>query len=246
MKAVNRIIFLALPALFICCANTPTKKADNVSEKDNATSVAASEVNTHADVRSFGLLGNVKDVTVTVSEISSEGDVTTWEDSTQYMKFDGNGRVLKDRYDNLYQYDDQGNFIFGLTEKSKMKRDGNGRIVFYENRMDEEDDMGFTMNFEYDENDRIAKVTTVGWESTFEQTFTYNDDHVYPDRVNLESEDEGDHYSTVMTYTYKQFDSNGNWTEREINTVSKHTIEDEPEVETNEFKSIEKRVIRYY
>ena len=72
---------------------------------------------------------------------------------------------------------------------------------------------------EYDEKDRMAKVQLVGWESTVDQTFTYTDDHIYPDRQNMESEDEGDHFSTVVTYTYKKFDDNGNpifgfWTKK--------------------------------
>jgi YD repeat-containing protein len=161
------------------------------------------------------------------------------------MKFDDNGRVLKDRYDNLYKYDDKGNFIYGLSEKSKMRRDEKGRIVYYENRMDEEDDQGFTLKFEYDENGRMVKTERTGWESTVDQTFTYADNHIYPDRINLESEDEGDHYSTVITYNYKKFDNIGNWTEREIHSVCKHTIDGELE-DTTDSKSIEKREIHYY
>ena len=229
MRSAIIMPIMALSVLLVCCANTPSKKTDT---------------NTPTDVRSFGLVGNVKDISVTVTDLS-DAEPTSWQDSTQYMKFDDNGRVLKDRYDNLYKYDDKGNFIYGLSEKSKMRRDEKGRIVYYENRMDEEDDQGFTLKFEYDENGRMVKTERTGWESTVDQTFTYTGDHIYPDRINLESEDEGDHYSTVITYNYKKFDNSGNWTEREIHSVCKHTIDGELE-DTTDSKSIEKREIQYY
>ena len=239
---------MALATIFVCCANTSMKKTDETATKDDATSVEMKDASDTppTDVRSFGLVGNVKEVKVTVTDITSGTPDEPWEDAVQRMEFDKNGRVVKDRFDNLYKYDDKGNFIYGVSEKSKMRRDEKGRIVFYENWKDEEDDEGFTIKIEYDENDRMAKVEIAGWESTVEQTFTYTDDHIYPDRVNWEAEDEGDHYSTVMTYTYKKFDSHGNWTEREIHTVSKHTNVDEPEVDTEDTKSIERREIVYY
>lgn len=247
MKALRIISVMALSAIVICCANTSTQKTESETEKDSATSVAAKETSdTPIDVKSLGLVGNVKKVTVTVSDLTSEGEINPWEDHTQSLEFDENGRVLKDRFDNLYEYDDKGNFIKGVSEKSKMRRDEKGRVIFYENWKDEEDDGGFTININYDENDRMTKVTIVGWEASVDQIYTYSDDHIYPDSGNWEAEDEGDHYSTVMTYTYKKFDSHGNWTEREIHTVSKHTNVDEPEVDTEDTKSIERREIVYY
>lgn len=233
MKRLRIIFIMALSAIFICCANT-AKKTDAGAENDN----------TPADVKSFGLVGNVKEVTVTVLDLSSEKQ-ESWVDSTQYMKFDDNGRVLKDRFDLPYKYDDKGNFVYGLSEKSVMRRDEQGRIVYYENRMDEEDDLGFDLKIEYDDKGRMAKTQIVGWESTVDEWYTYTDDHVYPDQQKLESEDEGDHYSTVITYTYKKFDDKGNWTEREVKTVSKHTIDDEDQG-TEESTQIQQRKILYY
>ena len=247
MKQIRIISIMALSAIFVCCANTSTKKTDKEATKDNAAAVEMKETSdTPTDVKSFGLVGNVKEVKVTVTDITSGTPDDPWEDAVQRMEFDKNGKVVKDWFDNHYKYDDKGNFIYGVSEKSIMRRDDKGRIVFYENWKDEEDDEGFTIKIEYDEKDRMAKVQLVGWESTVDQTFTYTDDHIYPDRLNWESEDEGDHYSTVMTYTYKKLDSKGNWTEREIHTISKHTIEDDPEVDTEESKSIEQREIIYY
>ena len=160
-----------------------------------------------------------------------------------------NGKIVE--YVNLikmkcYKYDDKGNFIFGLSAKTKMRRDEKGRIVYYENRQDEEDDLGFHINFEYDDNGRMSKAKMQGWESTVDEAFTYTGDNIYPDRFNAESEDEGDHYSLVVDYTYKKFDDKGNWTEREVHSVSKHTVVDEDTEETYETKSLEQRVIQYY
>ena len=236
MKTVRIISIMALSAIIVCCANTSTKETASETEKSD----------TPIDVKSFGLVGNVKKVTVTVCDLVPEGEINPWEDSTQSLEFDENGRVLKDRFDNLYEYDEKGNFIKGVSEKTKMQRDEKGRIVLYENWKDDEDDEGFTINIKYDENDRMTKVEIGAWESMVDQTYTFSDDHIYPDSGNWEAEDEGDHYSTVMTYTYKKFDSHGNWTEREIHTVSKHTVEDEPEVDIEDTKSIERREIVYY
>lgn len=246
MKAIRTFLFLAISAVLICCANTSAKKTDATAENAGAPSVSASVAeNTPTDVRGLGLVGNVKEVSVTVREISPEPG-EPYVDSTQVMRFDEKGRVLKDRYDNLYKYDDKGNFIFGLSEKTKMRRDEKGRIVYYENRQDEEDDLGFHINFEYDDNGRMSKAKMQGWESTVDEAFTYTGDNIYPDRFNAESEDEGDHYSLVVDYTYKKFDDKGNWTEREVHSVSKHTVVDEDTEETYETKSLEQRVIQYY
>ena len=246
MKAIRSFLFLAISAILICCANTSSKKADATAENAGAPSVSASVVeNTPTDVKGLGLVGNVKEVSVTVCEISPEPG-EPWIDSVQVMRFDENGRVLKDRYDNLYKYDDNGNFVFGLSAKTKMRRDENGRIVYYENRQDEEDDLGFHINFEYDGNGRMSKVKMQGWESSVEETFTYTGDNVYPDRYNAESDDEGDNYYVVVDYTYKKFDDKGNWTEREVHSVSKHTNVDDDTEDVYDSKSVEQRVILYY
>lgn len=242
MKRFRLLIAVALSVLFVCCGNTTKEGKSENGQPSSGDSKAMAD--TPTDVKCLGLAGNVKEVSVTVTDLSSETQ-ESWEDSTQYMRFDEQGRVLKDRYDNLYKYDDKGEFVYGLSEKSKMKRDEKGRIVYYENRMDEEDDMGFDIKFEYDGADRMTKSVMVGWEATIEDTFTYTDDHIYPDRQNMESEDEGDHFSTVVTYTYKKFDDNGNWTEREVKSVSKHTIDGEDQG-TEEYTQNEQRKILYY
>ncbi|MBO4658491.1 MAG: hypothetical protein J5637_02590 [Prevotella sp.] len=242
MKAIRLFPFAALLALVTCCASTTSKKAGETTSEP----VAAAAVKTPVDVKSFGLLGDVKDVSVVVTDLSSDAGVQSWQDSTQYMSFDEKGRVMKDHFDNLYQYDDKGNFIKGVSEKSKMKRDEKGRIVYYDNWLDDEDDMGFTIEIEYDGNDRMSKVKIGGWEATVDQTYAYTGDNVYPDSANWETEDEGDHYSSTITYTYKKFDSVGNWTEREVKTVCKHTTEDDPKGEIEESKTLEQREIRYY
>ena len=229
MKSVKIIPILALSVLFVCCANSSTPPPD-----------------TPIDVKSFGLVGNVKKVTVTVSELVDGKEVDPWEDATQSLEFDENGRILKDRFDNIYEYDEKGNFIKGVSEYSKMQRDAKGRIITYENWKDDEDDEGFTINIGYDEMDRIVKVEIGAWEATVDQVYTFSDDHIYPDHANWESDDEGDFYSTDMTYTYKKFDSHGNWTEREIHTLSKHTVEGEDINDSREEKSIERREIIYY
>ena len=239
---------MALMAIFACSANSPQKQTGEATAEGTVSSAeVADNVDTPTDVRCFGLLGNVKEVRLSIREYSGDSENDFWEskDSLQ-LAFDENGRIVRDNYENIYQYDDKGNFVKGLTEKSKMKRDEKGRVVEYMNWMDEEDDQGFTITFEYDAQNRMSKVNIGGWEWTTVQTFTYTDDHIYPDRENSEAEDEGDHYSTVITYTYKKFDDKGNWTEREARSVAKHTIDDEPEGEPTVLRRIEQRKIEYY
>ena len=248
MKQINIISILSLMAIFVCCANAPQQKTTEVAQDNPAPVVDAKSIeNTPTDVKCFGLLGNVKEVLLSIREYTEGSENDFWEskDSLE-LAFDENGRIVRDSYENIYKYDDKGNFIQGLSDKSKMRRDDKARVVFYENRMDEEDDQGFSMTFEYDGNDRMTKVVYTGWEFTVDHLFTYTDSNVYPDRINMEAEDEGDHYSTVITYTYKKFDDHGNWTEREAHSVAKHTIDDEPEGDDTILKRIEQRKISYY
>ncbi len=247
MKSFKITILLVLSLLLVCCDNASKKNAGLASEKANSSSVEVKETeDTPIDLKCFGLTGDVREVIVTIHDISPDGDGASWQDNAENMEFDRSGKVLKDRFDNIYKYDDNGVFISGVSDKSKMQRDNKGRIVFYENRMDEEDDEGYAINFEYDDNDRMSKVEFSGWEATVEHIYTYESGHIYPDRVNWESDDQGDHYSTVITYTYKKFDDKGNWTEREAKTVCKYTNVDSPEVETTESINLEQRQINYY
>ena len=232
MKTIRIIPMMALLAIFACSANSSQKPTGETTTEGTASSAeVADHVNTPTDVRCFGLLGDVKEVRLSIREYTGDSEDDFWEskDSLQ-LAFDESGRIVRDNYENIYQYDDKGNFVKGLTEKSKMKRD----------------EKGFTITIEYDAQNRFSKVNIGGWESTIDQIFTYTDDHVYPDRENCESEDEGDHYSTVITYTYKKFDDKGNWTEREAHSVAKHTIDDEPEGEPTVLRRIEQRKIVYY
>ena len=248
MKPTKIIIITALLTLFICCANTSMKKTAEVTKESPSTSaVSEDNDNTPTDVRSFGLLGKVKEVRLSLREYTPGSEDDAWESlDSLNMAFDKNGRVVRDFFENIYQYDDKGNFTKGVSEKSKMERDEKGRIVLYENWMDDEDDQGFTIKFVYDNKGRMSKVEFGGWEHTIDHSFTYTGDNIYPDRINLESEDEGDHYSTVITYTYKKFDDKGNWTEREAHSLAKHTTEDDPTGDTTELKRVETRTIKYY
>ena len=247
MKPIRILFVMALLTVFVCCANTPSNKAGEVTGESASTSAEAkSNVETPLDVKSFGLLGNVKEVLLSTREYEVGAEQDAWEKTDVLdLAFDEKGRVVRDEFENLYAYDAKGNFTKGLSDKTVMKRDEKGRVIYYENRQDEEDDEGFTMKFEYDAQGRMSKVEIVGWEHTIDHTFTYTDDHVYPDRANIESEDEGDHYSTVIDYDYKSFDDKGNWTEREAHSYAKHTVDDELEGETK-LVITEKRKIQYY
>ncbi len=246
MKSVRIIFVMVLSAIFVCCTTTSKNKEGDAPEKNNTSHASAKDMkDTPIDVRCFGMVGHVKEFTFKTAEILPDS-LEFWEDAVAKMEFDKDGRILNDCFGNLYQYDDKGNFIKGVSELCNMLRDEKGRIVFYENKKDDDYNEKFTMKFGYDELDRMTKVEIINWESTIEQVFTFSDDNIYPDHEKWDIDHEGEIYTLEVTYTYKNFDSKGNWTERETHSVNKHITEDSPETEVNEYNTIEQREITYY
>ena len=221
--------------------------------------VAMAYTQTHqegdTDVRTFGLKGNVGKV-ITTPYFATPGEDglvqgEKMDGSESEMAFDWQGRVLRDLYGNVYVYDEAGNFIKGEEDYQKMKRDGQGRIVFYESMRDEEDDACFKQEFTYDAQGRVCKMELALWEGSYTDEFVYQGDNVYPDKIINNGSEQGENIKMTTQYRYLDFDEQGNWLKREVHVTVVTTEEVAegdavPEPTTEEIYTIEEREIKYY
>lgn len=203
------------------------------------------------DLRTFGLYGNVKE-TLTLGYEAEEKDGKLVkgkekEDLVVTTSFDEKGRVCSDPYGGIYTYDADGKFVKGVSEKTEMKRDAQGRLTYYDQREDDEDDAMFHNEYTYDDKGRIAKLQRQGWEVSIDETFSYEGNNLYPSSHTLICQDEGTDIEMEEQYKYTKFDPQGNWTEREVTLKQTESEEGSnmPPKTTNE-KSIEVRTIKYY
>ena len=197
------------------------------------------------DRRTFGLVGNVKEVQISTIDITEDSDDDpSFED--QQMTFDETGHVTLDINNCEYVYDAQGNFIKGEKDYTKMERDSKGRIKSYETRLDDEDPDCYRYTYEYDSKGRPSTINLLLWEGTYTYKLTYTGDNVYPDKFVTEGDEQGDHYTIIVTYEYKAFDEHGNWTERVCRTESRISSEGDEDITQLSMCTLERREITYY
>ncbi len=177
---------------------------------------------TATDVRAFGFLGPVKESFCNMYEADDidadeleKGDPVNSNDSEQGYSFNADGQILTEPYGGVYEYDNRGRFVKGITEKSVMRRDAKGRVVYYLQQNDEDDDARFENKFTYDEQDRLIKIERTFWESFSVEEFSYEGDNIYPSSREYSSEEEGTSIESRTEYRYTKFDDKGNWTRRE-------------------------------
>ena len=212
------------------------------------------------DARTFGLVGPVQEVRFSkalLSTTSTEEQGDPWlESNALEMTFDEYGRVTLDGLAGCkYVYDENGKFIKGFSDKTVMVRDDNGRIKNYANTsiegIDDYSKINFdeyiAKNFEYDELGRVIKATYSGWEWMTDYEYEYFGGNVYPTKATYESTAESLVIKGKITYTYKEYDKYGNWTERQV--VWEEETRDcggagDPEISKDEY--LERRVIKYY
>jgi hypothetical protein len=234
---------LLIPTAFLLLALAGCKS--NVKTADE---VVTSEYNP-TDARAFGMLGDVKEVHVTIIKDNADpGEEPVVERDMLVMSFDQKGRITRDPYGNKYVYDADGNFIEGVSDKSTMERDSLGRIIAYANKLNDNDREQYGMSFFYDEQGRIATMTRSYWEVGYDDTLVYKSDKVYPDRFISDGAVESMVERVYIDYDYKEFDEKGNWTERTCKTLYKcwNTGEQESDAEVERWTTTEQRTIRYY
>jgi len=257
----NFICYTLSAWLLMACSNgKPSAQADNEEQAEQETPEIVQEQNVAkpvyntTDALSFGLKGQVKNVTTQILETYDsngelkEGNVTL----TKEMTFDAWGHVTQDEWDNKYGYDADGNYYRGNHIYTIVKRDKAGRICQY---IDEEQnaDVGEnqTMTFGYDKSGRQTSVKRVGCTSQWVENRYYQgkDCHATKTECNAEFAYGGTAVITT-TYTYLHFDELGNWTERvclETRTDTREAQwEDEEETTVTETVTVEKRSITYY
>lgn len=229
-----------------------------------AALAAASCSQSSPDITTFGLKGDVKEVwftdeLVAASELDGEelGEGTVSENELQ-MRFDEQGRVLRDVYGNTYEYDADGNFVRGQLRGTELERDAKGRILRYDSTNFEDWDSEdfdivafFAVTFTYDGKGRPQAADTNGWEWNTTYSYAYNGGNVYPASATYEGGAEGWIEEGTITYEYVSFDEKGNWTERFVSTVNKSWEEPweegmEPEIDTVTYKHRECRTITYW
>lgn len=232
--------------------STKTDEAD----KDTTLNSQHSALNSNSiDARTFGLLGNVAQVVTTTYEATKSGNRfirgNKVKNPLDTIAFNKLGLVTLDPYGNKYHYDDEGHFQKGLADYTRMKRNDDGRIDTYDHQQDEDDANCHHHQFIYDAQGRIAKLEMGFYESTYNYTFTYDADNLWPATMSIEGVDEGDVYQETTRYRYTQFDEQGNWTERELHVQCLEAEEDPSDgklINKKQYglQKIETRTISYY
>ncbi len=207
-----------------------------------------------SDITAFGLYGHVKEAVQMTYEATLQGDKLVRGEraegsETRYYRFQEDGLVTYDCYKNEYTYDQNGKFIRGRSDASKMERSPRGLIARYENRESSNHWEGYSCDFEYDQEGRMTKLIFTGWEEVFEYNYTYDGDKVYPSRELMEGQACADLFKSRTEYRYTRFDSHGNWLERELWLTEEQGVEDgtdSPQMDVSRRYQIEVRKISYY
>ena len=268
-----KLSFVFFSAIMFCLASCKTNGNVNQSvttsdttgresgqlQESGAPAAENSKYNP-TDGRTFGVVGPVQEIRLSkalLSTTSTEEQGDPWlEDNTLEMTFDQYGRVTLDGLGGCkYYYDENGNFIKGFSDKTVMVRDDKGRIINYVNTniegIDDYSKINFdeyiAKSFEYDDLGRVIKATYSGWEWETVYTYEYFGGNVYPTKATYESTAESLVIKGTVTYTYKEYDQYGNWTERQV--VWEEETRDcggagDPEISKDEY--LERRVIKYY
>ena len=200
--------------------------------------------NKPSDARSFGLLGDVKEVYLTQTTLSSTNEMYEVVDEPGVenleFTFDAQGRVTLDMYGSVYEYNDAGEFVLGDSEFTELERDEKGRLAAYDNTNLEWDELEefdiehfFAYRFGDDDQNRVISEELTGWEWINVCEYTFDGNKVYPASGTFESDAEGWTEEGDIRFEYTAFDAKGNWTER-IKTVNTkgYDFDDEENAET--------------
>ncbi|MBR5656011.1 MAG: hypothetical protein IKW98_04930 [Prevotella sp.] len=228
-----------------------TEEELNAPEEDNSKTTKAAEAETFVDVAAFGFVGKVKKACSETFEVQSIDEDNLQQDPDDNgtdaradFTFDEQGRVTCDMWGGAYSYDAQGNFVNLPSFNAKVKRDANGRVTLFDQAEDEEDDAMYRNTFTYDERGRLVKIERRMWESSETFEFTYEGDNIYPSTRRMTREEEGEEAEGETTYRYTKFDSQGNWTERELRY--RGDTKEGNDVTRWRGANIERRTIEYY
>lgn len=233
------------------------KKALFVSAWAAAALVACQspEAVTSPDVRTFGMKGDVKTVSYTLEDVELSEEPDYEPEYELELTFDAQGRVTLDTYDNVYEYDAEGNFVRGSGKRTVMQRDEQGRLILYDNTIlpedgqyeDDDFDHLIKIGITYDDQGRMDLLDFEGPESMSQTKYIYKDDQPYPSMEYYDNQYETFKEDGTVEYEYTAFDKKGNWTERTLlTTTTVWDMEEEGEAEKSEFRLRERRIITYW
>lgn len=150
-------------------------------------------------VQGYGLYGRVKSVT----SKDYEGNNVT-------MIFNEYGNIINDGY-NEYTFSSPTEYSCGIIGPFKISCEGNIRK--------EEDIKGIegTAEYEFDKKGRVVrhKISSMHFE---EEKFIYEGKGKHPIQSMTEFGDEVGTYITTNKYSYVEFDEQGNWIKRKVNS----------------------------
>lgn len=211
--------------------------------------------NNPSDARSFGLLGDVKEVYLTQTTLSSTNEAYEVSDEPGVERleftFDADGCITLDTFGDVYEYNETGEFLRGDSEYTELERDEQGRLVSYDNtnlEWDEIDDFDiehfFAYTFGYDDSHRVITEELSGWEWMETYEYTYDGDKVYPASATYNGDAEGWIEEGEIRFEYTAFDAMGNWTER-TKTVTTKGYEFDDEENATTWTDVVKQVRRF-
>ena len=202
------------------------------------------------DPAAFGLKGPVQRVTTVkynASFWSGEYNATSSvENSKREIVFSKDGRLLKDEFGNIYRYKNNGDFLKGNHDYTKLVRNKEGQIVEYNDCNPETDDeSSTTIRFSYNEKGLLYKIEYSSWGEEFSISYKYYADGNVRTEVSSGTFEGGGGYEEELLFEYKNYDDNGNWTERVVKNRLQESAEGNNDVQS-ETIYIEKRDIKYH
>lgn len=191
----------------------------------------------HSARKGLGIYGNVRKVT---------------DDKGNVIEFDKVGNILKEitgdgKYTHTYEY---------VVEYKKYKVNDFGpyNITYTDHERKDlseiEGDTEGSVEYYFDDQDRIIKKIEHIRMSYRTTTFTYTGKKKLPDNIKVNDYDETGNYTTTEVYEYLKVDDQGNWLKRKVTETHENTIYENYDKEVAEAYAdepyIETRTIEYF
>lgn len=174
------------------------------------------------------------------------------------LTFTEQGYLKRNRIYDL-TYDVFGKLVKGvnLTDdnmKISVKRNKKGymtALICQDKRMGMQSDQAYRINYKWNKKNQMIKEEYKGWEWASVYYYQYDENGLLQERSNQESPDYETEVDHTTTYVYTRFDGRGNWTERNVQTVSVTSAFDldtgkRTTTGTEKKYAVEKREIAYF
>ena len=160
--------------------------------------------------------------------------------------FNKHGQILKDHLGNTYLYADNGEFKKGNNSYTKIERDKTGRVILYNDSKEEDDESNIQVRFNYNEKGYIVKIEYSGWTEVYTVSYNYDSEGRVMSEITKGTYEGGGAYTIERKYRYKEFDEQGNWTERVVIETSTDVEEGKEAPSTTEDIYIDIQEVSYY